>query len=83
MSTAVGPLKPPVLASALTVFATCIAAGGLLLLLGRQWGMYLYVVSAVVALVTGVLGAWTFLTRAGLKPNRLDPAAAPRAAGGT
>jgi hypothetical protein len=48
------------------VFVACVAAGGLLLLLGQQWGMYLYVVSAVVGLVTGVLGAWTFLTRAGL-----------------
>lgn len=52
---------------ALGVFVVCIAASGLLLLLGQQWGMYLYVVSAVLGLVSGVLGAWTFLTQAGLQ----------------
>lgn len=56
----------PALALALVVFVAGIAASGLLLLAGRPWGMYLYVVSAVVGLVAGVVGAWTFLTRAGL-----------------
>ena len=56
----------PALSLALVVFVAGIAVSGLLLLAGQQWGMYPYVVSAVVGLVTGVLGAWTFLTRAGL-----------------
>lgn len=55
-----------VLRLALTLFVAGIAASGLLLLLGQQWAMYLYASSAVIGIVSGVLGAWTFLTQAGL-----------------
>ncbi len=54
------------LACALTVFVSFIAASGLLTLLGAGWGMYFYAVSAVTGLVSGVYGAWTFLTQAGM-----------------
>ena len=50
---------------ALSVFVAFIAASGLLILLGRDWGRYVYVVSAVDGLVAGVYGTWLFLTRAG------------------
>jgi len=43
--------------------------GGLLAVLGAQWGMYIYVASAIVGLVWGADGAWTFLTRAGIHPS--------------
>lgn len=52
---------------ALTVFLGCIALSGTLLLCGQHWAMFLYVVSAVIGLVLGVLGAWTFLTGGELK----------------
>lgn len=52
----------------LIVFVAAMAASGLALLLGLDWGMYFYVVSALIALVWGVNGAWIFLTRAGMDP---------------
>lgn len=54
---------------ALALFVGGIAVAGLLEVLGAQWGMYIYVVSAIIGLVWGVDGAWTFLTRAGVKPS--------------
>ncbi len=51
---------------ALALFVGGIAVAGLLEVLGAQWGMYLYVASAIIGLVWGVDGAWTFLTRAGV-----------------
>lgn len=51
---------------ALAVFLAGVAASGVVLLLEHSWGMYFYVGSAIIGLVLGVLGAWTFLTRAGL-----------------
>ena len=55
-----GPSATPILA--LSAF---IAAAGLPLLTGLEWGRYLYVVSALVGLVAGVYGTWLFLTQAG------------------
>ena len=55
-----------VLAVAVASFVAFMAAGGVLLLLGAEWGLYLYLVSALVGLVSGVFGAWTFLTKAGM-----------------
>lgn len=54
---------------ALAIFVGCIAVAGLLAVLGAQWGMYFYVVSAITGLVWGIHGAWTFLTRAGMHPS--------------
>lgn len=51
---------------ALVVFAACIAASGILLLLGQGQGLYFFVVSALLGLVWGVYGAWVFLTQAGI-----------------
>lgn len=51
---------------ALGVFVGSMTISGLLLLLGNEWGMYFYVATAVAGLVWGVIGAWTFLTRAGM-----------------
>ncbi len=45
----------------------------LLLLLGFLWGMYLYVPSALLALLLGALAGWSFLTKAGV--NRSETAA--------
>lgn len=53
------------LASALVLFVVGVAASGLLTALGENWALYFYVGSAVIGLVAGVCGAWTFLTRAG------------------
>ncbi len=53
----------------LAVFVGCIGTGGLIVLLGSEWGLYFYAVSAIVGLVSGVNGAWTFLTRAGVEPK--------------
>lgn len=55
-----------VLTCALSLFVGCAPASGLLILSGEQWGMYFYVASAVIGLLSGVYGAWIFLTRAGL-----------------
>lgn len=57
-----------VLIGALAVFVGSLVAAGVVLLSGAEWGMYLYVVTAVTGLVVGVNGAWTFLTRAGIQP---------------
>lgn len=54
------------LASALVLFVAFIAVSALLILLGKDWGMYFYVFSALLGLVSGVYGAWTFLTQAGM-----------------
>lgn len=48
-----------------SLFVAGTALSGLLILLGRDWGLYCYVVSAIIGLVWGVYGAWIFLTRAG------------------
>lgn len=53
----------------LILFVTFVAATGVTLVLGIEWGLYFYVVSALIALVWGVNGAWTFLTRAGVHPT--------------
>lgn len=58
------------LAFALIVFVVFIAASGLFILLGRDWGMYFYVASATVGLVWGVYGTWIFLTRAGMDATK-------------
>lgn len=49
-----------------SLFVVGIALSGLLILLNRDWGLYFYVMSAIVGLVWGVYGAWIFLTRAGM-----------------
>jgi len=54
------------LAIALAFFVTLIATSGVLLLLDENSGVYLYVVSAIGGLVTGVHGWWLFLTQAGM-----------------
>lgn len=57
----------------LVAFAATLGTSGLLLLLGFLWGMYLYVPSALLALLLGALAGWTFLTKAGV--NRSETAA--------
>jgi len=57
----------------LVAFAATLGTSGLLLLLGFLWGMYLYVPSALLALLLGALAGWTFLTKAGV--NRSQTAA--------
>lgn len=51
---------------ALTTFVICMIVGGALLLLDLRMGLYFYAVSAILGLIWGVYGAWTYLTRAGL-----------------
>lgn len=62
-----------VLIGALAVFVGSLVAAGVVLSAGAEWGMYLYVITAVTGLVMGVNGAWTFLTRAGIQPLGPSP----------
>lgn len=52
-----------------SLFVVGIALSGLLVLMNRDWGLYFYVMSAIIGLVWGVYGAWIFLTRAGAPPT--------------
>lgn len=63
------------LALALVLFVAFIAASGLLILLGEDWGMYFAVAGALLGLVWGVYGAWTFLTKAGMDQTGATQAA--------
>lgn len=56
----------------LTVVAST-ALAGTLLLAGRDVGLYLYGAAALVCLVEGITGGWTFLTRAGREDNASAP----------
>lgn len=56
------PASPWTIAGAM-IFAMLLSMSGLVLCVGYPWGMYLYVPSAVVALISGIDGAWGLLTR--------------------
>ena len=59
----------------LSAFVATVLASGLTLALGHDWGLFFFVASAALALVVGVTGAWTFLTRAGMDepPKQTSP----------
>ena len=60
----------------LVVVVSSIALAGVLLLLGREAGHYFYGLAALVALIEGITGGWTFLTRAGREEDVPDPVSA-------
>ncbi|MGX6604036.1 hypothetical protein ACWKSP_18120 [Micromonosporaceae bacterium Da 78-11] len=50
----------------LLVFAVAIAVSAVLLLIGLDGALYCYALGIFAALITGVVGVWTFLTQAGV-----------------